>query len=131
MDPGLVSQRSKGAVAHSHDDPVDGQWNMHKNNSSKHNNTFTVCPNQVSPSASLPTSTSVPTTTLAGIGAASAVPSSSANSTSSSAQGAIIGGAVGGAAFAIIAVLGGVFLQATQEASHDPGYAILVSWSIP
>ncbi|KAG1722452.1 uncharacterized protein EDB91DRAFT_1256074 [Suillus paluster] len=73
------------------------------------NNTFTVCPNQVSPSASLPTSTSVPTTTLAGIGAASAVPSSSANSTSSSAQGAIIGGAVGGVAFAIIAVLGGVF----------------------
>ncbi|KAG2148949.1 hypothetical protein DEU56DRAFT_86944 [Suillus clintonianus] len=87
------------------------------------NNTFTVCPNQVSPSVSLPKSTAVPTagTSLPGTGAASASSSSSGNatpsalsassdsSTSSTSQKAIIGGAVGGAAFAIVAVLGGIY----------------------
>ncbi|KAG1878979.1 hypothetical protein F4604DRAFT_1891965 [Suillus subluteus] len=78
------------------------------------NNTFTVCPNQVSPSASLPTSTTVPTAaaspTLTSI--VSALSSSSGNTASvasSTSQKAIIGGAVGGAALAIIAVLGGIY----------------------
>ncbi|KAG1748042.1 hypothetical protein EDB19DRAFT_1683648 [Suillus lakei] len=83
------------------------------------NNTFTVCPNQVSPSASLPTSTTVPTSyayiTPTTTGTVSALSSSSGNSTlvtsstSSNSQKAIIGGAVGGAALAIIAVLGGIY----------------------
>ncbi|KAG1856033.1 hypothetical protein DFJ58DRAFT_345219 [Suillus subalutaceus] len=78
------------------------------------NNTFTVCPNQVSPSASLPTSTTVPTAaaspTLTSI--VSALSSSSGNTASvasSTSQKAVIGGAVGGAALAIIAVLGGFY----------------------
>ncbi|KAG1782134.1 hypothetical protein EV702DRAFT_1069896 [Suillus placidus] len=81
------------------------------------NNTFTVCPNQVSPSASLPISTTVPTAaaSLTLTSVVSALSSSSGNttsvvlSTSSTSQKAIIGGAVGGAALAIIAVLGGVY----------------------
>lgn len=81
------------------------------------NNTFTVCPNQVSPSASLPVSTTVPTSaaSLTLTSVVSALSSSSGNttsvvlSTSSTSQKAIIGGAVGGAALAIIAVLGGVY----------------------
>ncbi|KAG2337558.1 hypothetical protein BDR05DRAFT_970159 [Suillus weaverae] len=72
------------------------------------NNTFTVCPNQASPSASLPTSTTVPTAgaSLTSTSATSALSSSSGKSTS---QKAVIGGAVGAAALAIIAVLGGVY----------------------
>ncbi|KAG2073821.1 hypothetical protein BDR04DRAFT_1094398 [Suillus decipiens] len=82
------------------------------------NNTFTVCPNQVSPSASLPTSTTVPTATasLTFTNIISASPSSSgitnsvtSSSTSSTSQKAIIGGAVGGAALTIIAMLGGIY----------------------
>ncbi|KIK49041.1 hypothetical protein CY34DRAFT_797420 [Suillus luteus UH-Slu-Lm8-n1] len=78
------------------------------------NNTFTVCPNQVSPSASLPTSTTVATAAGAftATSIASASPSGSGNTTSvtsSTSKNAVIGGAVGGAAFAIIAVLGGVY----------------------
>lgn len=82
------------------------------------NNTFTVCPNQVSPSASLPTSTTVVTAAGAftATSIASASPSGSGNTTtsvnavtSSTSKNAVIGGAVGGAAFAIIAVLGGVY----------------------
>lgn len=77
------------------------------------NNTFTVCPNQVSPSASLPTSTTVPTAatspTLTSIVSASSSPGNTISSTSSTSQKAIIGGAVGGAALTIIAVLGGIY----------------------
>lgn len=80
------------------------------------NNTFTVCPNQVSPSASLPTSTTVPTaaaspTLTSIVSALSSSPgnTSVASSTSSTSQKAIIGGAVGGAALTIIAVLGGIY----------------------
>ncbi|KAG1771169.1 hypothetical protein EV702DRAFT_1270918 [Suillus placidus] len=72
------------------------------------NNTFTVCPNQASPSASLPASTTVPPAgaSLTSTSATSALSSSSGKSTS---QKAIIGGAAGGAALAMIAVLGGVY----------------------
>ncbi|KAG2113567.1 uncharacterized protein F5147DRAFT_681746 [Suillus discolor] len=81
------------------------------------NNTFTVCPNQVSPSASLPTSTTAPTAggspTITSIFSAALHSSSgnanSAASSTSTSRTAIIGGAVGGAALAIIAVLGGVY----------------------
>ncbi|KAG2125677.1 hypothetical protein DEU56DRAFT_566289 [Suillus clintonianus] len=87
------------------------------------NNTFTRCPNQVSPSASLPASTTVPTAgaSLPGTSATSTSSSSSGNatpsassasfvsSTSSTSRNAVIGGAVGGAAFAIAAVLGGIY----------------------
>ncbi|KAG1830235.1 hypothetical protein EV424DRAFT_322543 [Suillus variegatus] len=80
------------------------------------NNTFTVCPNQVSPSASLPTSTTAPTaggspiTTIivSALHTSSGNTNSVASSTSTS-RTAVIGGAVGGAALAIIAVLGGVY----------------------
>jgi len=83
----------------------------HEQQAANNNNTFTVCPNQVSPSASLPTATTLymTTTTLTDINTVSAVPSSSGNTTSSSSQKAIIGGAVGGAALAVIAVLGSVY----------------------
>ncbi|KAG2049346.1 hypothetical protein BDR06DRAFT_999175 [Suillus hirtellus] len=80
------------------------------------NNTFTVCPNQVSPSASLPTSTTAPTaggssivtTIVSAFHTSSGITNSVASSTSTS-RTSIIGGAVGGAAFIIIAVLGGVY----------------------
>ncbi|KAG2148951.1 hypothetical protein DEU56DRAFT_978178 [Suillus clintonianus] len=95
---------------------TDGSWNYQwtvdyalEQQAIYNNNTFTACPIQVSPSASLPASTTVPT---AGASAASALSSSSGNATpsaSSTSRKAIIGGAVGGAAFAIVAVLGGVY----------------------
>ncbi|KAG2155236.1 uncharacterized protein EDB93DRAFT_1129571 [Suillus bovinus] len=78
------------------------------------NNTFTVCPNQVLASASLPTSTTVHTAAVSAT--LTALPSSSGNTTSvtvasstSNSKTIIIGGAVGGAALAIIAVLGGAY----------------------
>ncbi|KAG1903473.1 uncharacterized protein F5891DRAFT_1019648 [Suillus fuscotomentosus] len=81
------------------------------------NNTFTVCPNQVSPSASLPTSTTAPTaggsptsTIIASALHTSSGNTNSVSSTSTStSRTAIIGGAVGGVALTIIAVLGGVY----------------------
>ncbi|KAG2104709.1 uncharacterized protein F5147DRAFT_775533 [Suillus discolor] len=78
------------------------------------NNTFMVCPNQVLPSASLPTSTTAPTaggsaivTTIVSAFHTSSVNTNSAASSTS--RIAIIGGAVGGAALTIIAVLSGVY----------------------
>ncbi|KAG2362031.1 hypothetical protein BDR07DRAFT_1461129 [Suillus spraguei] len=73
------------------------------------NNTFTVCPNQVSPSASLPTSTTVPVTAASLTPAPSSSPETTTSVASSTSQKAIIGGAVGGAALAILAAFGGVY----------------------
>ncbi|KAG2155229.1 uncharacterized protein EDB93DRAFT_1080390 [Suillus bovinus] len=84
------------------------------------NNTFTVCPNQVLASTSLPTSTTVNTAAAAASATLtsiiSASPSSSGNTTSvtvasstSNSKTAIIGGAVGGVALTIIALLGGAY----------------------
>ncbi|KAG2081111.1 uncharacterized protein F5147DRAFT_809699 [Suillus discolor] len=87
------------------------------------NNTFTVCPNQVSPSASLPTSTTAPTaggsaivTTIVSAFHTSSVNTNSAASSTS--RTAIIIGAVGGAALTIIAVLGGVYCYRRGKRPH-------------